>query len=57
MAGNVYEFTSDPKITKGGSYMSPGYYLRVKTNEPEFANMQKGGAFIGFRPFMYVLEK
>jgi sulfatase modifying factor 1 len=57
MAGNVSEFTRDSKITKGGSYVSPGYYLRIKTNDPEFPNMDKGGAFIGFRPFMYVLEK
>lgn len=57
MAGNVSEYTRDPNITKGGSYVSPGYYLRIKTNEPEFPNMHKGGAFIGFRPFMYVLEK
>lgn len=56
MSGNVAEYTNETGLTKGGSYMSPGYYLMVKTNEKEFPNMEKGGAFIGFRPFMFVIE-
>lgn len=56
MAGNVAEYTNEIGLTKGGSYMSPGYYLMVKTNEKEFPNMEQGGAFIGFRPFMFVVE-
>ena len=56
MAGNVAEYTNEIGLTKGGSYMSPAYYLMVKTNEKEFPNMEKGGAFIGFRPFMFVVE-
>lgn len=56
MAGNVAEYTNEIGLTKGGSYMSPGYYLMIRTNEKEFPNMEKGGAFIGFRPFMFVLE-
>jgi|694.fasta_scaffold16420_1 formylglycine-generating enzyme required for sulfatase activity len=57
MAGNVSEFTAMKHITKGGGFFSPGYYLQVKNNEPEFPNLEKGAAFVGFRPFMYVLEK
>ncbi|OYU96361.1 MAG: hypothetical protein CFE21_08160 [Bacteroidetes bacterium B1(2017)] len=57
MAGNVSEYTSVTGQTKGGSYISPGHYLLLKSNDPEFPNMEKGGAFIGFRPFMYIQEK
>ncbi|MFY8021723.1 MAG: formylglycine-generating enzyme family protein [Bacteroidia bacterium] len=56
MAGNVAEYTNEIGLTKGGSFMSPAYYLMIKTSEKEFPNMQQGGAFIGFRPFMFVLE-
>lgn len=57
MAGNVAEYTQTTGQAKGGSWMSPGYYLLVQTKEPEFAHMEQGGAFIGFRPFMYILEE
>lgn len=57
MSGNVAEYTNETGITKGGSFMSPAYYLMLNSSEPEFANMQMGGAFIGFRPFMFILEK
>lgn len=57
MSGNVAEFTQDMGKTKGGSYVSPGYYLMVQTYDPEFSNMQAGASYIGFRPFMFIIEK
>jgi formylglycine-generating enzyme required for sulfatase activity len=57
MSGNVAEYTNEMGKTKGGSFMSPAYYMMVDVYDAEFANMQNGGAFIGFRPFMFIIEK
>lgn len=57
MAGNVSEYIDETGHTKGGSFISPGYYLQIEINEPEFEKLELGGAFIGFRPVMVVLEK
>jgi formylglycine-generating enzyme required for sulfatase activity len=57
MAGNVSEFTLDTAVVKGGSFLSTGYYLRIYNNEQEVEAPSNGAAFIGFRPFMEILEK
>lgn len=57
MAGNVSEFTNDTTIVKGGSFNSTGYYLKIFNNQQEIEEPSKGASFIGFRPFMEVLEK
>lgn len=57
MAGNVSELILEEGKTKGGSYISPGYYLLIDTDEPEFREELLGGPFIGFRPFMFVVER
>lgn len=57
MAGNVSEMLIEKGRTKGGSFISPGYYLLVKTDDDEFPNQELGGPFIGFRPFLFVIEK
>ncbi len=57
IAGNVSEYILEEGKTKGGSFISPGYYLLIDTDEPEFREEELGGPFIGFRPFMFVVER
>ncbi len=57
MAGNVSELILEEGKTKGGSFISPGYYLLIDTDEQEFREELLGGPFIGFRPFMFVVER
>lgn len=57
MAGNVSEFTADSAIVKGGGFLSTGYYLKIYNNLQEIEAPAKGASFIGFRPFMEVLER
>jgi formylglycine-generating enzyme required for sulfatase activity len=57
MAGNVAEFINETGKTKGGSFISPAYYLQYKIDEQEFPHMELGAPFVGFRVWMVVLEK
>lgn len=53
MAGNVSEMIKEKGIAKGGSYKSPGYDVRIKSEEL----YNKSSNHIGFRVFMQVLEQ
>jgi len=57
MAGNVAEYIQTKRKVKGGSFISLGYYLLIKTDSDEFKNQENGGSHIGFRPFMEILKK
>ncbi len=55
MAGNVSEIVQGNK-TKGGNYLSPGYYTRADA-EDEFEGKSPVYPFIGFRVLMEIIEK
>jgi formylglycine-generating enzyme required for sulfatase activity len=55
MAGNVSEMVQGNK-TKGGNYLSPGYYTRADA-EDEFEGKSPVYPFIGFRVLMEIIEK
>lgn len=57
VAGNVSEYVLETDKALGGSFISPAYYLQFEVDESEFPDTDKGGAYIGFRPFMFVIEK
>lgn len=52
MAGNVSEMIEEKGVAKGGSWISPGYDVRIKSEE----HYLKSCNHIGFRVFMQVLE-
>jgi formylglycine-generating enzyme required for sulfatase activity len=52
IAGNVSEMMNEKGIAKGGSWKSPGYDVRIKSEE----FYTKSCNHIGFRVFMQVLE-
>jgi formylglycine-generating enzyme required for sulfatase activity len=55
MAGNVSEMVQGNK-TKGGNYLSPGYYTRADA-EDEFEGKSPVYPYIGFRVLMEIIEK
>ncbi|HFA49491.1 MAG TPA: hypothetical protein ENJ95_10805 [Bacteroidetes bacterium] len=55
-SGNAAEMLAEPGRTKGGSWASYGYYLRIDA-EDEFAGFEKPSPQIGFRYFMEVVEE
>ena len=55
MAGNVSELLQGNK-TKGGNYLSPGYYTRADA-EDEFEGKSPVYPFIGFRVLMEIIER
>jgi len=56
VCGNVAEMLSEKGRTKGGSWASYGYYVRLDT-EDEYAGFTKPSPMIGFRYFMVVIEE
>ncbi len=52
MAGNVSEMIEEKEIAKGGSWISPGYDVRIASGETYSGSSNH----IGFRVFMEVLE-
>lgn len=55
ISGNAAEMISIPGHTKGGSWGSSGYYVRLDA-EDEFRNFDSS-IYVGFRYFMEVIEK
>ncbi len=53
MSGNVSEMISEKGIAKGGSWKSPGYDVRIESQELYSKSLNH----IGFRVFMEVLDK
>jgi len=56
MSGNVAEMLNEKGNTKGGSWASTGYYIRIDT-EDEYAGVTKPSPQIGFRYFVEVIEE
>lgn len=56
MSGNVAEMLAEKGSTKGGSWRSSAYYIRIDA-EDEFAGWEKPSPLIGFRYFMEVIEE
>jgi len=55
-SGNVAEMLAEEGRTKGGSWASSGYYIRIDV-EDEYAGFQEPSPFIGFRYFIDVVEE
>jgi len=55
MSGNVAEMLDQPKLTKGGSWNSTGYDIRIDA-EGEYSGWEKPSPHIGFRPVVKVLK-
>lgn len=56
MSGNVAEMLDQSGRTKGGSWASSGYYIRIDA-EDEYAGITKPNPRIGFRYFVEVIEE
>jgi len=56
MSGNVAEMLDQPGRTKGGSWASSGYYIRLDA-EDEYAGITKPDPKIGFRYFVEIIEE
>lgn len=56
MSGNVAEMLDQPGRTKGGSWASSGYYIRIDA-EDEYAGITEPSPKIGFRYFVEVIEE
>jgi len=56
MSGNVAEMLAENGRTKGGSWASSGYYIRIDA-EDEYAGFTEPSPKIGFRYFMEVIEE
>ena len=55
MSGNVAEMLLEKGATKGGSWGSSGYYVRIDA-EDEFQGMESS-PYVGFRIFMEVITE
>ena len=55
-SGNAAEMLAEPGKTKGGSWNSFGYYIRIDA-EDEYAGFTVPSPQIGFRYFMEVIEE
>jgi len=56
MSGNVAEMLAETGRTKGGSWASTGYYIRIDA-EDEYAGITKPDPRIGFRYFVEIIEE
>lgn len=56
MSGNVAEMLAEPGRTKGGSWQSTGYYIRIDA-EDEYTGITKPDPRIGFRYFVDIIEE
>lgn len=56
VCGNVAEMLLEKGRTKGGSWHSSGYYMRIDS-EDEYQGFTEPSPMIGFRVFMDVIEK
>jgi len=56
MSGNVAEMLAESGRTKGGSWASTGYYIRIDA-EDEYAGITKPDPRIGFRYFVDIIEE
>ena len=56
LSGNVAEMLAEPGRTKGGSWETTGYYLRIDA-EDAYAGWTEPQPGIGFRVFIEVLEE
>ncbi len=56
ISGNAAEMLAEPGRTRGGSWQSFGYYLRLDS-EDEYAGFTEPSPMIGFRYFMEVIEE
>ena len=56
MSGNVAEMLAEAGQTKGGSWASTGYYIRIDA-EDEYAGITKPDPRIGFRYFVEIIEE
>lgn len=55
MAGNVEEYVAQPRITKGGSWRDPAYYLQIWA-EQHYKDTLSASDKVGFRVAMQVLQ-
>jgi len=53
MVGNVAEMLDKPGRTKGGSWDSTGYHIRIDSDD-EYEGWNKPSPFIGFRPIILI---
>ena len=53
ISGNAAEMTAENGIARGGSYISPGYDVRIDSEE----KYTEPAAYIGFRFCMKIIEK
>ena len=56
MSGNVAEMLAEKGQTKGGSWASSGYYIRIDA-EDEYAGITQPDPRIGFRYFIDIIEE
>lgn len=56
MSGNVAEMLAESNRTKGGSWASSGYYIRIDA-EDEYAGFSEPTPMIGFRYFVEIIEE
>ncbi len=56
MSGNVAEMLAERGQTKGGSWASTGYYIRIDA-EDEYAGITEPDPRIGFRYFVEIVEE
>lgn len=56
MSGNVAEMLSEKGRTKGGSWASSGYYIRIDA-EDEYVGFTEPAPMIGFRYFVEIIEE
>lgn len=56
LSGNVAEMLAEPGRTKGGSWQSTGYYIRID-GEDEYAGVTQPDPRIGFRYFIDIIEE
>ncbi|MEM9888057.1 MAG: M56 family metallopeptidase [Bacteroidota bacterium] len=56
MSGNVAEMLQAKGSTKGGSWNSTAYYIRIDA-EDEYAGWERPSPFVGFRPVMVARKK
>ncbi|MEL6720926.1 MAG: SUMF1/EgtB/PvdO family nonheme iron enzyme, partial [Bacteroidota bacterium] len=56
MSGNAAEMLQEKGSTKGGSWSSTGYHVRIDAAD-EYAGWEESNPYIGFRPIIVVKKK
>lgn len=56
-SGNVAEMLAEPGTTKGGSWNTTAYYMRLDVDADPYAGWEKPSPYIGFRPIMDIIEQ